>query len=334
MSIFVPTNDNKAPYTKDQSDRRFQRRDPDIVSVPVGTLNQVIVSDGIDWQAGTPPSVLPTGNSQGNYLYWDVKTASFQVGGANVSIGANSGLNQGSNSVNIGAFNVPGLQDFASVSIGAGCCLNGGAGTQGIGSVAIGRSVCGDGNQQTESIAIGNNSASFGQGVRCIAIGSSSGFAGSNTPQPGGQIHLNATNLITAKTQANALYIEPIRVSSVGNPLLYNSSGEIVVNTSSERYKTNIVNITPEDSQKIYSLSPVKFDRINGEVRGEYGLIAERVNEVDESLVVTDSKDQPDGIHWFRIVPLMLAELRRLKDRIDVLESNQLPQDSPVLEKQ
>ena len=273
------------------------------------------------------PSSLPAGTTRGNYLFWDEKKASFQVGSSEISIGDNAGLDQGEGAVSIGSFNCPGLQDIGGTVIGNGCCYNNGRGTQGVGAVAIGRAVCLGGNQQTGSVAIGNSTASFGQLERSIAIGVSAGYAGTRIPQPEGQIHINTiSDIVTPKTQPNALYIEPIRVSSFGNPLLYNSSGEIVVNTSSERYKTNIVDITPEESQKIYNLNPVKFDRINGEVTGEYGLIAERVNDIDESLVVTDSKNQPDGIHWFRIVPLMLAELRRLKARIDVLESNQLLQ--------
>jgi hypothetical protein len=72
-------------------------------------------------------------------------------------------------------------------------------------------------------VAIGANAGKTGQGSNCIAIGNSAGFHN----QPTGSIILNASGSEFDGTDQNAFYVNPVRVSSSGNVLVYSSTNEI-----------------------------------------------------------------------------------------------------------
>ena len=106
---------------------------------------------------------------------------------------------------------------------------------------------------------------------------------------------------------------------------------------SSERYKENIVNLTIDTAQ-IYNLTARNFkykdttekipnadgtaevDRVSvGE--NSFGYIAEEVNSILPDLVGLDSDNQPNTVNYKLLSVLLLEELKKLKARVDILES-------------
>lgn len=104
------------------------------------------------------------------------------------------------------------------------------------------------------------------------------------------------------------------------------SSGELFYQTSSERYKTDIVNLE-SSLNKINSLRPVRFTDINTNEPG-FGLIAEETNEVIPE-VVFSKDDQIEGISYSNLAPFLIKAIQEqqeiindLKNRIQTLENN------------
>ena len=102
------------------------------------------------------------------------------------------------------------------------------------------------------------------------------------------------------------------------------SSSELYYQTSSKRYKTNIVNL--ENSlDKINKLRPVRYVDINTE-EPACGLIAEETVELIPEVVFTkeiEGFDEPqvEGINYSDIVPFLIKAIQELEAKIKKLEN-------------
>jgi hypothetical protein len=120
-----------------------------------------------------------------------------------------------------------------------------------------------------------------------------------------GVIRIGATGTQT-KT-----YIAGIYDTSVsGNAVVVNSSGQLGVVVSSERFKTDIAPMGSE-SAKLQALRPVKF-HLKTDPHGsvQYGLIAEEVAKVYPELVIRDNTGRIDGVRYDEIAPMLLNEMQ------------------------
>jgi len=101
-----------------------------------------------------------------------------------------------------------------------------------------------------------------------------------------------------------------------GAEVLINSNGELGVDVSSERFKTDIepMNASPERLQQLH---PVTF-HLRSDPGGErrYGLIAEQVANVYPELVVRDESGAVEGVHYEQLAPLLLGEVQRQQQLI------------------
>ena len=118
-----------------------------------------------------------------------------------------------------------------------------------------------------------------------------------------------------------------------GSDLRYDTSdGEIYYQTSSKRYKTDIVNLE-SSLDKINTLRPVRYKDINtGEPN--CGLIAEETFEIIPDVVFTkqiEGFDEPqiEGLNYSDLVPFLIKSIQELKAdndslkaRIETLENN------------
>ena len=96
------------------------------------------------------------------------------------------------------------------------------------------------------------------------------------------------------------------------------SDGELFYQTSSERYKTDIVNLE-SSLNKIDSLRPVRFTDINTNEPG-FGLIAEETNEVIPE-VVFSKDDQIEGISYSNLTPFLIKAIQELKVEVETLKN-------------
>jgi len=95
------------------------------------------------------------------------------------------------------------------------------------------------------------------------------------------------------------------------------SDGELFYQTSSIRYKKDIVNLE-SSLNKVDSLRPVRFTDINTN-EPSFGLIAEETNEVIPDVVFTKD-EQIEGISYSNLTPFLIKAIQELKAEIETLK--------------
>jgi len=94
--------------------------------------------------------------------------------------------------------------------------------------------------------------------------------------------------------------------------------------SSSKRYKENIREMEL-DSSKIYDLTPKSFDYIDGHVSllggTKFGYIAEDIEDVLPEVIQYNKEGQPDSLHYQLITVLLVEEIKKLKAKVEDLES-------------
>jgi len=109
---------------------------------------------------------------------------------------------------------------------------------------------------------------------------------------------------------------------SGGTAVYIDGNGQLGTTTSSARFKTGIADLG-STSGVLYNLRPVTFQykpEIDPLGIPQYGLIAEEVAEVAPDLVIYDEAGDPYTVRYEQLVPMLLNELQRLRERVDSLE--------------
>ena len=191
------------------------------------------------------------------------------------------------------------------------------AGSYGGNAVAIGYKA-GQTNQGLNAIAIGCEAGFNNQGTNAIAIGHKAG--GANGPQYANTIVINATGDLLTSVNTSRFYVKPVRGVAAATPVLVYSAttGEITYNTSSIKYKKNVIDLDQATSN-IYNIRAREYDSKVDDTH-HIGYIAEELNDVDTNF--TWKQDGlPEGIEWFNILVYTIEEMKKLKKRIDDLEA-------------
>ena len=111
---------------------------------------------------------------------------------------------------------------------------------------------------------------------------------------------------LQAKTFIAGIY----KTSVSGSAVMVNSSGQLGVGVSSERFKTDIAPMGSHTA-KLQALRPVKF-HLKTDPHGavQYGLIAEEVAKVYPELVIRDKTGRIDGVRYDELAPMLLNEMQ------------------------
>jgi hypothetical protein len=95
--------------------------------------------------------------------------------------------------------------------------------------------------------------------------------------------------------------------------MVYNTAtDEITYNTSSIKYKKNVIDLQ-EDTSVIYNIRAREYDaKDNG--KHFIGYIAEELNDVDTHFTWKNSDGTPEGIEWFNLLIYTIEEMKKLKN--------------------
>ncbi|MDP9091216.1 MAG: tail fiber domain-containing protein [Pseudomonadota bacterium] len=128
---------------------------------------------------------------------------------------------------------------------------------------------------------------------------------------------------LQAKTFIAGIY----KTSVSGSAVMVNSSGQLGVVVSSERFKTDIAPMGAH-SAKLQSLRPVKF-HLKTDPHGalQYGLIAEEVAKVYPELVIRDETGRIDGVRYDELAPMLLNEMKEQQKVVDSQSAKIAAQD-------
>jgi hypothetical protein len=188
------------------------------------------------------------------------------------------------------------------------------------GNFALGSNTTGSSNTATGFGALGSNTT----GSNNTALGYSAGSnvtGGSNNidiANPGVADDGGTIRIGTSGQQVRA-FVAGIWGHYVGRgaAVLINSKGQLGVEESSERYKTDITS-ADVSSEKLQQLRPVTY-RFKTDSTGDrhYGLIAEEVDKVYPDLVVRDDAGNIEGVRYDELTPILLGEIQQQRRRLD-----------------
>mgnify|MGYP003133149108 CR=1 FL=1 len=130
----------------------------------------------------------------------------------------------------------------------------------------------------------------------------------------------NSTTLVVHSSGINVAH------SSISgtNAVINTSSGQLGTDSSSKRYKRNIVE-TALDSSKVYDLKPIDFEyNENTDTEGEkgFGLVAEDVEKIYPEIVHYNQDGLVESLAYDRLSLLLLMEIKKLKEEIEKLKEN------------
>ncbi len=194
---------------------------------------------------------------------------------------------------------------YGNIAVGTHALRNN---TTGAGNVAVGFATLYENTLGNGNIAIGDFAGFYATGGGSIFIGNSGSGAENN------EIRIGSFQTAT--------YIAGIsgQTAAGGVAVFVNGAGKLGTSTSSRRFKEDIAEVG-EASEALFDLRPVSFRytakaaSAGAERPLEYGLIAEEVAEVWSELVAYDEKGRPETVRYHLLVPLLLNELQRERER-------------------
>ena len=103
--------------------------------------------------------------------------------------------------------------------------------------------------------------------------------------------------------------------------MVYNTtSKEITYNTSSIKYKKNVIDLT-KNTSVIFNIQPREYDS-KADDSHHIGFIAEELNEIDTNFTWKNSDGTPEGIEWFNLLTYVISEMKKLKLELEILKNN------------
>ena len=106
--------------------------------------------------------------------------------------------------------------------------------------------------------------------------------------------------------------------TGTGTALVRDASNNMVLNTSSARYKENIRPLEV-DSSKIYDLTAKNFNYISQPGLDIFGWIAEETNEIIPELVNLNRDGEPESIRYAETSVLIIEEMKKMRSALSSL---------------
>jgi hypothetical protein len=112
------------------------------------------------------------------------------------------------------------------------------------------------------------------------------------------------------------------KTSTGGVAVFVNTDGVLGTLTSSKVFKENIEPLNNNTLNKLHQLTPVEFNYIEDPTKNkQFGLIAEDVLQVLPELVHYDENNVINSVKYHHLIPLMLAEIQRLRSELEVVKA-------------
>ncbi len=128
----------------------------------------------------------------------------------------------------------------------------------------------------------------------------------------------------TVDTTAGSTFKYLGAASGTGTALVLNASNEIVLDTSSERFKENIRDAVDINSERIYDLNLklYNYKKLDGVVsehseKEQIGYIAEEVHKLIPEMVNLDKEGNPFSLRTDVLLFILIEEVKKLKKLLD-----------------
>lgn len=106
----------------------------------------------------------------------------------------------------------------------------------------------------------------------------------------------------------------------INNDLIVTGS---LYNTSDERLKENILDISKEMSDDLFTINPILFN-YKGEPSNNkhFGVLAQEVEKVFPELVKNNNISGYKTVNYQEFIPIMLAKMKKMQYEIDEIKQN------------
>jgi Collagen triple helix repeat (20 copies)/Chaperone of endosialidase len=310
-----------------------------VTATSTPTADSVVIGNHVGYTVRSGASNnIAIGLLSGNYIQSINSIAIGLSAGQNdqqqyaVAVGPNAGTtNQQATSIAIGSSAGTTNQGVASVALGA----NAGKTNQAGYAISIGE-YAGTDSQQNYTVAIGLQAGSVSQQTSAIAIGYNAGYTtqgqysiaiGYNAAwdhQQAFSIVMDASSTAKTSPAPSSTVIYPIRnINGTANSRMYynGTTGELTWGTdsSSIRYKRDVVDLPTRYIDAVYKLNPVEFAFKAAPTKKAIGLIAEDVLEHVPEAVVRHALDTSviEGIDYQQLIAPLIAIIKNYKTRLD-----------------
>lgn len=108
--------------------------------------------------------------------------------------------------------------------------------------------------------------------------------------------------------------------TATGTTLVVNGN-QVSRASSARKYKENIIPLSI-DTAKIFDLVSYEYNFKNQSEKTTIGMIADEVNEILPIVVQKNRENEPESINYELLVVPIIEELKKLRNRINVLEGN------------
>lgn len=133
----------------------------------------------------------------------------------------------------------------------------------------------------------------------------------------GGDISITAAGILALDGPSVTL---PGISTGTGTDLVRDGTNQILLKTSSRRYKENITDLT-FDSSKILDLNAKSFNYKTQPGLETFGWIAEEVDEVLPNLVTRNSENEIESVRYSEAIVLLVEEVKKLREKVIALEA-------------
>lgn len=209
---------------------------------------------------------------------------------------------------------------FGAYSLGANTAGN--ANTA-LGLQALWKKAAGSGNTAVGSYALqqltsGNNNVALAGGLSLGSGDNNVYIAGQPPGSPGSASESSTIRIGGPQTRA---FLAGVSGTNLGAQpaVVVNAEGQLGVNTSSRRFKTDIHPIGSA-LDRLMALRPISFRYRRGDVQGanpiQYGLLAEQVSQVYPNLVARGRDGRPFTVLYQELPALLLAQVQRQQRQI------------------
>ena len=239
-------------------------------------------------------------------------------------------ISDGNNNISLGSgsYSSTGSQNIALGNLALGASL-----TTTTKNVILGQSAYSSGaSNPTNNVVIGKSAMSSGLNATfMVALGTSSGSSNNTGSSCVYFYNVGASeshkcrigsSTGTGSSQLNAAFISGIQTIIVtGVAMLVSSANQLGVASSSERFKTNIIDMA-DASSPILDSRPVTFKYISDTKKdNQYGLIAEELEALVPDLIIYGDDGLPMTIQYHNLCSLLLNEMQKLLKKIEILEA-------------
>lgn len=130
------------------------------------------------------------------------------------------------------------------------------------------------------------------------------------------------TEILSVGTGYNNIYVKGAGTTAAAANAFINAAAaqQLQFSVSARRFKAAIETVSPAAAAAIIDrIKPITYTSLcpdDDPHQRHYGLIAEDVAEIAPELVTRDAKQQPNYVQYDRFIPLLVAEIQSLRQRL------------------